>query len=168
MHPPVTFNRRERMPFVTGRHSETVGPVGVMRHNAAASRPAYQRTQQCGAFHACMPLKITKRCRRFCPAIEPEHGRLQTRPGFQHRLVQRHVKRRLAFAGIDKKPGTHFDSFSLTPILGHSLRTSQFAQSGLRAKHRRRPCQISKWLNSVHSFCGTSFIKSVSIFSGAL
>ncbi len=40
--------------------------------------------------------------------------------------------------------------FWATPVrkkffpLGQSLKTSQFAQSGLRAKQRRRPCQISQ------------------------
>src|SRR6185369_16854419 len=50
---------------------------------------------------------------------------------------------------------------------GQSFCTSQFGQSGLRAKQRRRPCQISQWLRRVHCSWGTSFIKSCSIFSGA-
>ena len=37
----------------------------------------------------------------------------------------------------------------VTPIRGHHFSTSQFAQSGLRAAQRRRPCQMSQWLHSV-------------------
>ena len=57
---------------------------------------------------------------------------------------------------------------SSTPRLGQSVLISQPGQSGLRAAHRRRPCQISQWLNIVHCSCGSRFISSCSIFSGAV
>jgi hypothetical protein len=56
----------------------------------------------------------------------------------------------------------------LTPTRGQSCFTSHCSQAGLRAKQRRRPCQMSQWLNSVHCSGGTSFIKACSIFSGLL
>src|ERR1017187_4391272 len=57
--------------------------------------------------------------------------------------------------------------FFVTPICGQSFSISQFAQSGLRASQRRRTCQISQWLISVQSACGTSCINSCSIFTAS-
>src|ERR1017187_5932402 len=58
-------------------------------------------------------------------------------------------------------------SFFLHPDLRAEFWISQFAQSGLRASQRRRPCQISQWLISVQSSCGTSCINSCSIFTAS-
>ena len=38
----------------------------------------------------------------------------------------------------------------------------------MRAKQRRRPCQISQWLQIVQCFRGTTFIRSASIFSASV
>src|SRR5664279_4222912 len=54
------------------------------------------------------------------------------------------------------------------PADGQSPDISQREQSGLRAEQRRRPCQISQWLNKVHSSFGTSFIRACSIFAGSV
>ena len=39
--------------------------------------------------------------------------------------------------------------------LGQRARNSQWAQSGFRAVQRRRPCQMSQWLNSVQHLRGS-------------
>ena len=121
-------------------------------------------------------LEIAKRRRRFRPAVKSQNRLAELRNIFKQRLVQRHVERGVAFAGIEQKPRIHLTTeytentenfgnrfylcvlcafvvnLSFTPIRGHNFSISQFAQSGLRAKQRRRPCQMSQWLNSVQSF----------------
>ena len=52
--------------------------------------------------------------------------------------------------------------------LGHKRKISHCRQSGRRAKQRRRPCQMSQWLQFVQCLRGTSFIRSRSIFSGSV
>ena len=49
MDAPVTFRGLERMPFVAGRKNGTVGPVRIMRHDAAARRTPDERAQVRGA-----------------------------------------------------------------------------------------------------------------------
>ena len=49
---------------------------------------------------------------------------------------------------------------------GQRCRISQPPHSGDRAPQRRRPCQISQWLNRVQSDRGTHCWRSRSIFSG--
>ena len=130
-------------------------------------------------------LEIAKRRRRFRPAVKSQDRFAKLRNIFQQRLVQRHVERRVASAGIDEKPEIHEPQSNketkfverlifvplllcchfFIPVCGHKFWISQFSQSGLRAVQRRRPCQISQWLKIVH-FCGTSGIRSCSIFSG--
>ena len=50
---------------------------------------------------------------------------------------------------------------------GHSERSVQVAQLGLRAKHTRRPCQIRRWPDMIQRSLGHSFCRSRSIFSGS-
>ena len=104
MNASVTFFRFQQIPLVAGRHNKAVSPVRVMRHNAAASRTADERAQMRRAFDLGKYLEISKRRRRFRPAIKTQNRFAKPRNIFKQRLVQRHVERRAAFAGMQKKP----------------------------------------------------------------
>src|ERR1035437_5391387 len=100
----ITFLGLERMPFVAGRENDTVSPVRLVRHDAATGRTADEWTQMRGAFHLGNFLEIAERRTRFRRAVETQHGFLQTRHRLQQRLVQRHVERRAARAGVENEP----------------------------------------------------------------
>jgi hypothetical protein len=101
MDAPVAFHGLERMPFMARRKRGAVGPVRVVRHDAAAGRPADERAQQRGAGHLRVFLEIAERGRALRPAVKPQHRPAQARDGFQQRLVQRHVEGRLTGAGLE-------------------------------------------------------------------
>jgi hypothetical protein len=68
-----SFPRLEQMPFVIRRKNETVSPVRIVRHDAAAGRTADERTQQRRALNLGKFLEIAERRRRFRPAVKSQH-----------------------------------------------------------------------------------------------
>ena len=103
---PVTLLGLERMPFVIRREHEAVGPIRVVRHKAATGGTADEGSQQGCALDLGKFLEITERRRRFVPAVKAQHRAAQTRRSLQQRLIQRHVERRVAGAGIEKQKRT--------------------------------------------------------------
>ena len=100
------------MPFVPWRKSQAVSPVRIVRHQAAAGRTADQRTQRSWCAQSPRSAGSSRSGGGLRPAVEAQHRRAQIAARFQQRLVQRHVERGVARAGVEEKPSTFDVEFS--------------------------------------------------------
>ena len=104
MNAPVTLFRLERVPFMVRGKGDAVGPIRVMRHEAAAGWTPDERTQMRGGFNLGKLLKIAKGRRRPFPAVKAQNRAAKSRQGFEQRFIECHVERRVALAGVEQKP----------------------------------------------------------------
>ena len=79
----VTFFGFQRMPFVTGRKRQAVGPVRVVRHQTAARGPPHQRTQRCQSLYFGMFLEVAERGGCLSPTVKAQHRLAEARGGLQ-------------------------------------------------------------------------------------
>ena len=138
--------------------NNAVGPICSMWNQPSTGRSPDERAQLRHSFNLSVFLEVAKGRRRFSPAIQTNDGPGKPRRGFQQCFVASHVVRCRTRTGPGEIPMLdHVDRLltrrwntdehhrsRILPAEGQRVWSSHLGQSGLRAKQRRRPCQMSK------------------------
>ena len=100
----VALNGGEGIPFVRGGESEAVGPVGIVRDEAACGGTPDERTKRSQAFDVGIFLEIAKGSGGFGPTVKAKDGSGKTRHGFEQGLVEGHVVGRVICIRLKEEP----------------------------------------------------------------